>query len=409
MLPWQTTGFVIALHNIVRKILLVHNRYREAGGEDRAFDQEVHLLRSKGHCVSTFVTSNSSIPTPLMPLLGLVASWNQRVYSKIVDIVLSGRIDVVHFHNTFPMISPSGYYAAHRAGAAVVQTLHNYRAICPGATLFRDSQSCVRCVEMASFGPAIRHRCYRGSLFATTAVVGLNILHKSLGTWVKQVDKYICMSPLSRDQFVAAGFPSERMIVKPNFVLNDYGVGAGSETTFLFVGRVCEEKGVAFLLKAWQRVPSNLRLRIIGRGPLERTVESCAERMRNVEYLGALPSEEVAKAMQEARALIVPSLWYESAFPLVGIEAFAAGTPVLCSAHGPLGAGVIEWHNGFLFKPGDELDFVSKVKSLAQQDSGPLRSNARKTFEAVYSSDIHYSAILDVYRSALLEAQRVPL
>lgn len=387
------------------KILLVHNFYQQPGGEDQVFRAEAGILRNAGHTVVELTETNDRVPEMSRLSLSRATIWNGEAYKRIYDAVARECPDVVHFHNTFPLISPAAYYAARRAGAAVVQTLHNYRLICPAATLFRDGRPCEDCVCRLPW-PGVRHACYRGSRMASAGVAAMLSFHRLRRTWSKQVDAFIVLNDFARLKFIEGGLPQEKLFLKPNFVAPDPGFGSGGET-FLFAGRLAPEKGIDILLAAWKDSPDLPLLRIVGDGPLKDVVIDQVGDIENVEYLGRIPHAEVLAAMKNSKALIQPSTWYEM-FPLNVVEAFASGLPVIASNAGALPEIVSNWTNGLLFQSGNSADLSHEARLMAQ-DSGlcyTLRRNARETFERYYHGDLNIKLLVQIYEQAIESAHQ---
>ncbi|PYX03867.1 MAG: glycosyl transferase family 1, partial [Acidobacteria bacterium] len=249
------------------KVLVAHNSYQHAGGEDAVFDNEARLLRQSGHEVREYLDDNHRIAEFSSTRLGIETLWSRSSYKKLSAVLAEFRPNVVHFHNTFPLISPSVYYAARNHSVPVVQTLHNYRLFCPAAAFFRDGKVCEDCLDKSRW-QAVRHACYRQSRSASSAVAAMLSFHHWYGTWKNLVNCYIALSEFSRAKFIEAGLPPEKIVVKPNFVLPDPGVGPGSREYAVFLGRLSEEKGLRTLVQAWAHVNRNCPLRVIGEGPL---------------------------------------------------------------------------------------------------------------------------------------------
>jgi glycosyltransferase involved in cell wall biosynthesis len=249
-------------------ILVAHNSYRRAGGEDRVFAAETALLQGYGHHVVRYQDSNERIGGGV--LTGLAAVWNGQSYSRLRALVASHRPGAAHFHNTFPLISPAGYYAAKNLGVPVVQTLSNFRLLCPGGLFLRDGHECEQCLEQRSLWPAVVHKCYRGSRLATGAVAGMLSVHRATGTWQEMVDVYIALSHYARGKFIEGGLPQHRIALKGNFVTPDPGPGNGNGNYALFVGRLSEEKGIRTLAETWNRI-RDIPLLVAGDGPLNGT------------------------------------------------------------------------------------------------------------------------------------------
>ncbi|HQY87385.1 MAG TPA: glycosyltransferase family 4 protein, partial [Tepidisphaeraceae bacterium] len=285
------------------RVLVAHNFYQQPGGEDGVFNDEVKLLRRFGHNVEIFTAHNDDLRGQrALPQL-VNAVWNREIAHALGTAARAHRAEVVHFHNTFPLISPASYYAAHRAGAAVVQTLHNYRLICPGALLYRQGAVCEQCVGAALPWRGVRHRCYRNSLTASAGVALVVSAHRIRRTWQRKVDAYIALTEFGRAKFIEGGLPPEQISVKPNFLDPDPGAGAGAGEYALFVGRLTEDKGVHTLLDAWKQLRRLVPLRIVGDGPLRDEVQQATAESTAIEYLGQQPRDVVLKLLRDAKFL----------------------------------------------------------------------------------------------------------
>ncbi len=386
------------------KLLLVHNRYLQPGGEEQVFGAESALLGRRGHSVVEYVEDNRGIR-----LLGKwdVAArtlWSLPAKRHLRLLLRRHRPDVAHFHNTFPLISPAAYYACKQSGTPVVQTLHNYRLFCAGATLFRAGQVCEQCLRRGVTWPGILHRCYRRSGAQSALVAAMLGLHRLLGTWKRQVDLFIALSEFSRARFIEAGLPREKIIVKPNFVEPDPGAGAGGGRYVLFAGRLSPEKGITALLGAWQKL-MHIPLLIAGDGPLleqAREFATSAAARGRVQVLGRCDRAELFGLMKEARFLVFPSQCYES-FPMAIAEAFACGLPVIASRLGAAAEIVEHERTGLLVRPGDVEDLAEKASWLwsHQSISRQMGREARAEFEAKYCEHRNYPLLLEIYETAL--------
>ncbi len=380
------------------RILSVHNFYQRPGGEDQVFANEVGLLEAGGHQVSCYEERNERISSGLFT--ALTATWNQGSYHRLRGVAQEQSPEVTHFHNTFPLISPSAYYAMRRQRVPVVQTLHNFRLLCPGGLLMRDGKPCEECIEQKSLRPAIAHRCYRDSRAATAAVCGMIATHRVAGTWDRAVDVYIALSEFARAKFIEGGLPADRVVVKRNFIATDPGVGAGGSYA-LFVGRLSEEKGVRTLAEAWlQR--TGIPLMVAGDGPLNTIAWP-----HGVKWLGQQTREQVVELMKNAAALIFPSVWYECA-PMTILEAFACGLPVIASDIGSIPELVIDHHNGLLFRAGDAEDLARKVRWAVDNPERlrEMRVAARREYETKYTAEINYKRLIEIYEMAIENAHR---
>jgi glycosyltransferase involved in cell wall biosynthesis len=387
------------------KILLVHNFYREPGGEDAVFAQEQRLLESHGHRVIPYTRTNlevedASIRGKLRLLNTIVHAPDSR--KQMAEMLRSEKPDVVHIHNTFMVISPSIYDACAEAGVPTVQTLHNYRLLCPAATMFRDGQVCEECTHR-SLVQSVAHRCYRSSRTTTAAVALMLTAHRAFGTWTTRVNAFIALTQFSKRKFVENGLPAERVHVKPNFVECPMTERQGPGAYALFVGRLSPEKGVTTLLEAWKRLPIPVPLKIAGDGVLLPALRASLEgqRMPNVDFLGRQSRDQIRTLMHGARFLILPSLWYEG-FPMVIAESFACGLAVLGSRLGAIEELIEDGQTGLHFHPGDPAD-LARVAAWAWARPVAIQAmgrNARLKFDESYSPSLNYERLVAIYAKA---------
>jgi glycosyltransferase involved in cell wall biosynthesis len=393
------------------KILVAHNHYLQAGGEDGVFAAEVALLRAHGQEVITWEVSNADIVgNRAAAAVGMV--WSRYGYRRMADLLAEHRPDVVHFHNTFMRLSPAVYYACRRAGVPVVQTLHNYRLLCPAATFFRDGHVCEECLGKSIPWPGVRHGCWRRSSLETAPVVGMLTTHNWLGTWQRQVDLFIALTEFARAKYIAGGLPAARIAVKPNFAPGllatvDPASSPQRPTFALYVGRLSSEKGLLTLLDAWRRVP-HIPLKIIGDGPLlddlRRTVGEPG--LAHVELCGRLPHDAVLDLMRQAAFLVFPSAWYEC-FPLTLLEAMAVGLPVLASNLGAMAEIVAPGATGLLFRPQDGADLAQQAAwAWAHPDDlARMGETARAVYAQRYAPEQNYAQLMAIYGRAIGAAQ----
>ena len=379
------------------KILQVHNFYRQAGGEDRVFQSESELLTRHGHEVIRYTADNESLDGISCIAAGLRTIWHQDTYKAVRNILRQQRPDVVHVHNTFPLISPAIHYAAAADRIPLVQTLHNYRFICAGATLYRNGHVCEDCLHSLTPWPAVKSACYRNSHLATAATGTMLFAHRVAGTWKNKISTYIALTNFSKQKFVEGGLPAARIAIKPNFLASDPGAAAGASGHALFAGRLVEEKGVRTLLRAWERLPE-IPLKIAGEGPLRPFVEEQASRLPHVEYLGSCEHSKVIELLKQARFLAFPSEWYEG-MPMIVIEALACGTPVLASGLGSMNEFIEDGVSGFLFTPNDLDSLVARAK-LIFRTGNAMRGTARAAYERSYTPERNYELLMDIYRNA---------
>ncbi len=380
------------------RILIVHNRYRLEGGEDAVVNAEISLLKSHRHEVEEYSRNNAEIER--MSYINLVTQtiWSRKTVREFMALSDNFRPDVIHTHNTFPLISPSLYWAAERAGVPVVQTLHNFRLMCLNALFLREAKVCEDCQGRLPWRGVIR-KCYRGSSTASAVLAGMLILHRGLGTYRNKVARYIAMNNFCRNKFIEGGLPAERIVVKSNFV--DFPPSeAVPRQGLLFVGRLSVEKGVSTLARAAVLLP-DARLRVAGEG-LEATL---LDGVRGVTRLGRLPSEAVRQEMNSAVALVVPSICYEN-FPRTIVEAFASGLPIIASHIGSLADLVRDGKTGLLFEPGNPQALADKIAwALANPEQmAEMGRKARAQYEAEFSTEVNYRQLMEIYEGVIKEA-----
>ena len=378
-------------------VLVLHNAYKETGGEDQVFDREVDLLRRHGHDVKTYLVRNDEIDDWSIPGRVLRPLWNREQYRAVDALLSQFRADIVHVHNFYAVLSPAVYYAARKHGAAIVQSLHNYRMGCANASFWRDGHVCLDCLKEPLPWPGIFHACYRQSYSASLSVTAMNVMHRFVGTWQSKVDAYIVLTHFARDILVRAGLPKERLHVKPNFTHERTSAPSAERRGALFVGRLSIEKGADLLLNAWQRLDS--RLRIIGDGPL---MPSISRDNPAIEFLGRQSAAEVAGAMAEAAFLIMPSTLFET-FGLVIIEAYAARLPVLASRLGAMAELVEDGRTGLLFEPGNVDDLVAKAKWAFEHpaEMAQMGINAYEKYRESFTPEKNYAQLLSIYHGAV--------
>ena len=383
------------------RILVIHNHYQQPGGEDTVVRAEIELLRRAEHTVMQYTRHNSEIANygPLQKSSLLVStSWNGKTYSDLRELIRNGRPDIAHCHNTFPLVSPSAYYACRSAGIPVVQTLHNYRLICPGGTLFRNGRTCTECIH----GPArpAAGSCYRNSRLQTGAVSLMLGAHKVAGTWNRAVDAYLAPSQFCRSMFVKSGMLPQKIICKPNYLIRDFGQRTTSGDYALFVGRLSPEKGIMPMLETWRRL-LGIPLVIAGDGPLYREASEYVSRTNLlVRLVGHLDAEKTIECIKGCRFLVFPSRWYEP-FGMGLLEAAACGVPAIASDIGAIPELVSHQTTGLLFDP-DNFDELADRVRWAWKHAGEMEqmgSAARRLYLESFTAEKNYQQLLNIYQS----------
>ena len=379
------------------RVLLLHNAYQQRGGEDAVVDSEEALLRAHGHAVLRHQRSNDEIATLSRAALAAQTIWSRRRAQEVSTLIADFRPHVVHLHNSFALLSPSVIWAASQAGVPVVQTLHNFRLLCPQAMLLRDGKVCEDCVGHVPWR-AVQHRCYRDSASQSAVLATMLQAHRWLGTYRERVTLYIALNEFCRDRFIAGGLPAERLRVKPNFVDLAHPPAEAPRSGLLFVGRLSSEKGIAVLADAARMLPEGTTLRIVGDGPERHRLEGIV----GVELLGALPPARVYEQMQAAAALVLPSICYEN-FPRTLVEACACGLPVLASRLGALPELVQHARTGLLFDAGDASALAA---AMTQATARPTLSRemgraARAHYEQYWTGAANHRQLTAIYREAI--------
>ena len=380
-------------------VALVYNHFRTPGGDAVVFEAEAELLRARGWRVVTISDATPDVLSLGQKIaLGADAVWSRRWRRRFRSVMTQLRPDVVHVHNSFPVMSPSILHAAKEGGAKVVQTLHDFRLVCPSALCFRDGAACEDCVGRTVAWPALAHACYRDSRVETLAPVAMLGVHRALGTWDRSVDRFLAPSQTQRDVLVRGGIPAARIRIVPNFVDPDPGQRKGGGGYCLYVGTISQHKGIGTMLKAWAGL-SDIPLKVVGSPASDHEGSRIGSiDVPGVEYLGRRPRHEVLRLMHDARLLIFPSTWYEVA-PMAVLEAFACGVPAVASRTGALAELIDDGREGLLFAPGDPDDLAAKVRSAwtHREDAQRMGAEARCAFERRFTADAHYALLCEAY------------
>jgi glycosyltransferase involved in cell wall biosynthesis len=386
-------------------MLFVHNYYQREGGEDAGVRQERDLLAAAGHRIVEYSRRSGEIAlNGISSRIKLAAGalWSKRTHSELLSLIAKERPEVAFIHNTVPLISPSAYFACAQAGVPVVQTLHNFRFLCPAGTFLREGKICEECVTSTLFR-SVWHGCYQESAAASATLSLMITSQRVLGTWQEKVACYIARTEFARKKFIEGGLPAERIVVKPCFVHPDPGPRSGSGDTVLFLGRLVPEKGLRTLIATWEHLDGTIPLRIAGDGPLRGELEAEVERRRiaGVKVLGRVPDTELLAEMKRARFLVFPSEWYEG-LPLTIAEAFACGVPVVASRIGSMIELVEDGRTGLHFAPGDAADLAAKVEWAwtHPKEMEEMGRAARREYEANYTAEQNYQALMCVYETA---------
>ncbi len=385
-------------------VLVIHNQYQQPGGEDVVVRAEMEMLSRAGHRVLPFIRHNAAIAeyNPLQKASLLASTiWNQSVFRQIRELIANERPDVAHCHNLVPLVSPAAYSACKSAGVPVVQTLHNYRLLCPAGTLYGGGQICEECRRSLAYG--VVRGCYRNSRVQTATLATMLGVHRLFGTWSHSIGAYVALSQFSRDYFVAAGLPAEKIHLKPNFLTAEPSPRKGLGDYALFVGRLAPEKGVLEMLAAWKRL-SHIPLVVVGDGPLRDQVSQLVRESggTHVKLLGQLSADDTRAQMKNARFLVFPSRWNEP-FGMALLEAAACGAPSIAARIGGVPELVVEGQTGLLFDPQnlEELAVKAEWAWTHPAEMAAMGSAARRLFQEKYSAERNYELLMNIYQSAL--------
>lgn len=387
-------------------VLLVHDYYQVPGGEDVVVANEKHLLETHGHAVTLYARRNEEISH--MGALAKVGSalgmfFSIRTYREIRRSIRENQISLVHVHNTLPLIGPAVYYAAFREGVPVVQTVHNFRFLCPNAIFYRDGHICEDCTKKG-LHCAVKHCCYRGSRLQTVLCVLSTRLHRALKTYSHL--NYITLTDFNREKLLALRqIPPENVSVKPNFVEPPETIVpyTARENQVVYVGRLDALKGIRLLLEAWaryERSGGDMRLIICGTGPEEAWCRTylAQEGLKQAELRGFVPNQAARALVGQSKALILPTQWYEG-FPMTIVEAFSAATPVICSDLGNAGSLIADGVTGFKFPADSAEQLAQTLKRLQNAES--VSEGALKKYQEKFTAEANYRQLMAIYRRAL--------
>lgn len=375
-------------------ILIVHNHYQLSGGEDTVVSNEKRMLEEHGHKVVLYTRSNNEIKKMNIfqkLLLPFITIYNPRTSKHIKRIIKEEDIDIVHVHNTLSLISPSVYYVALKMHKPVVQTIHNFRLLCPGATFYRDNHICEDCVTKG-LRCSLKHKCYRNSFIQTLICVINTKIHRATGIYSKI--NYICLTEFNKNKLLQLKqIKSEQVFVKPNFTNPENCVSKIRKGQFVFIGRLDKLKGIEFLFKTWEKMgESSSKLVVCGTGPMKEWCKNfIQENNVNIEMKGLVSNKEVHKIIAESKALILPTQWYEG-FPMSIIEAFSVGTPVICTDIGNSKSIIEDGKNGTTFELNNMISLIEAVNNINISKEAVLN-----IFNRFYTEEVNYEKLNNIY------------
>ena len=391
------------------RVLIIHNYYQIPGGEDTVVSNEKRLLEQHGHAAFFYMRRNQEINGfSLFQKLcfPFQTVFSQRTYREIKKMIREKHIDLIHVHNTLSLISPSVYYAAFKCKVPVIQTVHNFRLLCPGAAFVRNGTICEDCVEKGLLC-SVKGKCYRNSRLQTLVSAFTLKLHRMLGTYGKIY--YICLTEFNKKKLLQLNNKGKQLIepghifIKPNFVWpkGEIFPMEKRKNQFLYAGRLDALKGIWVLLEAWKKI-KGCQLVICGGGPEEASIGSFLEKngMENVRLLGQVSHEQVLEILRESRALLMPTQWYEGQ-PMVILESYSVGTPVIGSSLGNVKDMIVEKVTGCTFSHNapEELCFI--IEHLPDFEADVIR----KHFDEEYGSEENYKKLIEIYEQSIENMQ----
>lgn len=380
-----------------KKVLMVHNFYQIGGGEHTVFKNEVDLLRQHGHEVIEYTRNNNELKQNKLKLvlLPFTTIWSWKTYNDIRRIIKDNHINIVHCHNTFPLISPSVYYAARSMKVPVIQTIHNFRLLCPNGSFFCDGEICEKCNETGSFRSALQNNCYRNSKIQTLVLVAMLKFHRWIGTYQKI--SYIFLTKFNREKFSKLiDVNSEQVFIKPNFVKeSNCFVNAVENKTFVYAGRLEVNKGILSLIEMWKTLPEDFVLHIFGSGTMEEHIKKEIKENKNISFFGFKSQKEVFEDYRNAVAVIIPSECYET-FGMGIPECFSMKLPVICTDIGNPGEMVKESKGGLVYPIGDISKFQVVVKKMIEMRQ-VYSENAYQYYLNNLTDEKNYKELVEIY------------
>lgn len=389
-----------------QNVLMAHNYYKVPGGEDTVFHNEVKMLEQNGHKVTKYTRHNDEIKGGVINKLklGIDTIFSFKTYKEVKELIDKNNIDVVHVHNTLPLISPSIYYAAMAKKVPVVQTIHNFRLLCPGATFTKNGEICEECISKG-LSQSLKNRCYRSSFFQTLIMYTMLKTHRIIGTYRKI--NYIALTEFNKGKLLNLIKNENQIYVKPNFVELDKCFERNIGDYFVYIGRLEKIKGINLLLETWKNIDENIKLIIIGRGEEEENIKAFIRKHRcnNIKYVGFKETKDAYEIVRNSRAIIVPSIWNEP-FGMVIIEAFSMQVPVIANNVGSIPYIVTNSIDGIIVESKNKKQLEKAIKDIFYNENlnKIMGKNAYKTFKEKYTDKRNYEILKKIYDNLLRQS-----
>lgn len=390
------------------RVLIIHNYYQIPGGEDTVVENESSMLRENGHEITFYTRHNKEIDQRgILGSMGLIFEtiFSVKTYMEVRKIIKRRNIDIVHVHNTLPLISPSVYYAAFSCNIPVVQTIHNFRFICPGGTLTKNNRICEDCIQ-EGLRCALKNKCYRKSFLHTLLITFMLIIHRTIGTY-NRINGYIALTEFNKNKLLEVVKDKNKIFVKPNFakVQNNISIPRSPENYFVYIGRLDKLKGINLLVDAWKDI-KNTQLYIIGDGPERIFIDKFIQenKITNIKLCGHMERNLAFKIIAKSKAVILASQCYEG-FPMTIVEAFSLGVPVICGDIGNLSFIIKDNENGLHFKYNNKNDLIAKIKILLEDEELNIRlsNGALSSFNDYYTDVSNHIKVEEIYNKIICD------
>lgn len=307
--------------------------------------------------------------------------------------------DVAHFHIIHHHLSPSVLSEVRRRGIPSVMTAHDLKLACPNYKMLNELGICERC-KGGRILNVVRHRCIKQSLLGSALIALESAVHKSLNLYEKNLDAIVAPSEFYRSKFIEWGWSEEKIFKIPNFIARQegYHVMPAAGDYILYFGRLSEEKGISTLISA--SAATNIRVVIAGTGPEAAKLRILADHLSApVDFVGFKAGAELWDLVEQARAVVIPSEWYENS-PMSVLEAFSRGKIVIGAAIGGIPELVLPEVTGWLFRPGDAdqlASVISKVMSLSDPHIRAMGDNAQQFVLREHSPEVYYERMIKLY------------
>jgi glycosyltransferase involved in cell wall biosynthesis len=375
-------------------LLSINNYHYYRGGAETVFLEHNRLFADAGWQVVPFAMKHPrNLPSPFESFFvdeiefggdyGLVEKLRRVpkvIYSfearrRLDALINSVRPTVAHGHNIYHHLSPAILGLLKSRGVPTVLTLHDLKVVCPAYNMLAADGICERCKGGHLFN-VVRQRCIKGSLALSSVIYAEAVLHRALGSYTRHVDRFVVPSRFYLDKIASWGMPAERFVHVPNFVdATAIQPHFAPGEAFLFFGRLSREKGVATLIRA--AAQAAVPLRIAGTGPQEAELHALATELGvRAEFLGHLRGDSLKDAIRAARAVVLPSEWYENA-PMSVLEAYAHGKPVIGAAIAGIPELIRDGETGAVFASGDPAALAAVLSRYAAVPASTLEAQGK--------------------------------